>query len=379
MLAAMVRVDLGMVAVGLLGLGLGCGAGAASRGSAGDIVDQTHGAADALVAAIGTQDLAAVQARLGAPLTYQGLLFTDAACAQQFPGPAVLDAGQLPAFAACLAKLPLRASVRRDPMFGIAILEHAPGVEVAARFTATVGGRPLLTSIGFAGARAADDPTVTLSPAGLAALRTDTSESALSPAQADLLDTERTLLGSERAYAWLQVCLSDTGALQPVVPIEASSPAAIEAFSAVVRTWTFRSFDPGAGPRPACARVLLEHPGDTARAFELLPFPLPAQDGPLRVASDVLARVTGERTIEPDDPDKRRIQDSKVTAIAGSFWVCIDGTGKVSRVDPIESTGITGFDAKIRAALQTWTYKPYAPAGEPLEACTAVSFLYQQS
>ncbi len=50
--------------------------------------------------------------------------------------------------------------------------------------------------------------------------------------------------------------------------------------------------------------------------------------------------------------------------------MCIDGTGKVARVDPIESTGIPGFDVKIRAALQTWTYKPYAPAGEPLEACT---------
>jgi len=379
MLTAMVRVDLGMVAVGLLGLGFGCGAGAASRGSAGDIADQTHSAAETLVAAIGAQDLAAIQASLAAPLTYTGLLFTDDACAQQFPTSAVLDAGQLPAFAACLAKLPLRASVRRDPMFGIAILEHAPGVEVAARFTATVGGRPKLTSIGFAGARDADDTTVTLSPAGLAALRTDTSESALPPSAADLLETERTLLGSERAYAWLKVCLADTGALTTVVPIEASSPAAVEAFSAIVRTWTFRSFDPGAGPRPACARVLLEHPGDTARAFELLPFPLPAQDGPLRVASDVLSRVTGARTIEPDDPDKRRIQDSKVSAIAGSFWVCVDATGKVARVDPIESTGITGFDAKIRAALQTWTYKPYAPAGEPLEACTAVSFLYQQS
>lgn len=377
MLAAMVRVDLSMVAVVVLGVG--CGAGVASRGSAGDLADQTHAAAEALVAAIGAQDVAAIQARLGAPLSVTGLLFTDDACARQFPAAAVLAAGQLPAFAACLAKLPLRASVRRDPMFGIAILEHAPGIEVAARFTATVGGRPRLTSIGFAGARDAAALHVTLSPAGLAALRTDTSDSALPPQAAELLETERTLLGSERAYAWLEVCLSDSGALQTVAPIEASSPAAVEAFSAVVRTWTFRGFDPGTGPRPACARVLLEHPGDTARAFELLPFPVPAQVGPLRVASDVLARVTGERTIEPDDLDKRRIQDSEVSAIAGSFWVCIDGTGKVARVDPIESTGITGFDAKIRAALQTWTYKPYAPAGEPLEACTAVSFLYQQS
>ena len=65
--------------------------------------------------------------------------------------------------------------------------------------------------------------------------------------------------------------------------------------------------------------------------------------------------------------------------VVGSFKVCFDGTGKVHRVTVLKSTGLERYDAKITATVRGWKYRPVLRDDKPIDACTAVSFIYSQS
>lgn len=357
---------------------IGCGAGRTESARPMDVGDITAAAAQRFVDAINAQDLAAVQASLHAPLSYAGLLFTDAACTQQFPVAATVEADRIAAFAACLAKLPLRTSRRRDPLFGVAILEYTPGIEVAARF-GFADGKAAIRWVGYAGARDGRDPLPSLTPTALAALRTDASDSRLSAAHTEALDAELARRNGKATYAWLKVCLDGTGTTTSIHPVEASSPRAAEAFVEVIRTWTFKPFLQDGQAVPACSLVLLEHPGDTARAVELLPYPLPAADVAPRVSADDLVLLEGERKIVPDDADKMAIQQRGNPSLVGAYWLCIDEAGSVMSVNAIEPTGIPGYDAKIASTIRTWKYRPFVANEAPHKVCAAVTFIYRQS
>ncbi|MBA3455842.1 MAG: hypothetical protein H0T42_22285, partial [Deltaproteobacteria bacterium] len=137
---------------GLLVALAACG-GAATRGINTGTDDAQVVAEDALIQAVGTKNVAAVQGLLRAPLDYRGLLFADPDCAQQFAGAAQLGADKLPAFAKCLTEIPLFRSNRKHVLYGVSIFQYEPGIELEVQFRMT--GRPQVQRIGFSSRRGA--------------------------------------------------------------------------------------------------------------------------------------------------------------------------------------------------------------------------------
>lgn len=336
--------------------------------------DITSAAARTFIDAIERKDVETIQRALHAPLAYAGMWFPDASCTQQFPVATTLQADRFPAFAACLATLRLRPSSRRDKLFGVAVLEDANGFELAARFAFT--DKASLLWFGYAGRRDPSDALPSITPAAFHALR---REPGPPPAEVlSVLASDRAARGDSTAGAWIKICLDQAGAITGVHPILVSSLATERALSGHVRTWTMRPFMVNGRALPACALLKLVYPAGVAEAIEQLPLPIPASANGMRVDQSELKRLEGVTAIVPDDPDKLRIQQAKLSRVEGSYWYCVDEAGSVMTVNAIESTGLQGYDARIRSAMLSWRYRPYTIGGRPVPVCTTIRFVYNQ-
>jgi hypothetical protein len=331
-------------------------------------------AEDALIQAVGNKNAGAVQKMLRAPLDYRGLWFADADCAAQFPAAAQLGADKLPAFARCLADLPLFRSNRKHVLYGVSVLQYEPGIELEVQFRLT-GPRAAVQRIGYASRRGAASVT----HASLEQHRIDGDPTAtLAPDIATAVDADIKAGGAEFGYAWLEVCVDATGAVTDVNPREASTPRLHEAFSAIVRTWKFNPFLFGEQAAPVCAQVRLVHPGDATVTAEVVPVPYPL-DSIVRIPNAGLKRIAGTDLVPPDDDDKLELQNAGGGSVVGAFTFCVDPAGKVTKVTPLERTGLVKYDRKLEAALSGWAYRPFLSGGKPIEVCSSVVFVYQQS
>jgi hypothetical protein len=92
------------------------------------------------------------------------------------------------------------------------------------------------------------------------------------------------------------------------------------------------------------------------------------EGGPSMIAPSRLEelRVAGDKTIVPDDMESRR----------GTFKFCLDVTGKVGDIEPLQPTGDAHYDAKIERAMQQWAYRPVIVDGQPTAICSAVTFIF---
>ena len=99
---------------------------------------------------------------------------------------------------------------------------------------------------------------------------------------------------------------------------------------------------------------------------------------PTVVRSSVLEaqRLTGDPHIEPD-PDERSALAPGKTAGSVAVKYCVDGTGKVSAVRILKSSGLPRYDQRIRRVIETWTYRPVVVEGQPAEVCTVTTFIYR--
>ena len=79
-------------------------------------------------------------------------------------------------------------------------------------------------------------------------------------------------------------------------------------------------------------------------------------------------RIAGDKTILPDDMQSRR----------STFKFCLDVTGKVGDIVPLQSSGDGRYDAKIERAMQKWAYRPVIVDGQPTPVCSAVTFIFNQ-
>jgi hypothetical protein len=90
-------------------------------------------------------------------------------------------------------------------------------------------------------------------------------------------------------------------------------------------------------------------------------------------------RISGEKSILPDNNTQTEIGRSGVEQVVGAFKLCIGDNGTVTTVAPLRSTGFPAYDAKILDTIRGhWRYKPYLVAGKPTAVCTAVRFVYSQ-
>jgi len=347
--------------------------GAATRGLNQGNDDAQVRAEDALIQAVGNKNAIAVQGLLRAPLDYRGLLFPDPECAEQFPAAAQLGADKLPAFAKCLTDLPLFRSNRKHVLYGVSMFQYDPGIELEVQFRMT--GKAQVQRIGYAGRRGI--PTIT--QGALEANRADGDPVAsLSAEAAAPIDAATKAAGAEFAYAWLELCVDEAGAVSAVHPREASTPRVYEAFAAVVKTWKFKPVVLGEQPRAACAQLRMIHPADATVTAEVVPVPYPLDDV-VRVPNNVLKRTAGTDLVPPDDADKLELQNAGGGAVVGAFAFCVDPAGRVTKVMQLERTGFPSYDRKLETALSGWAYQPFQSDGKPIEVCSSVVFVYQQT
>jgi hypothetical protein len=320
------------------------------------------------------QDVDGITARLGDPFQYAGMYFADPACAQKFAAPRAIAGAERRAFAECLAQLQLRQSPREDDLFGVAVFDYAPGIEIEAVFRARLEGARLAW-IGYAGRRAAADAAPTVSPGTLEITRLEGDFRAAPPeADAAALVAENTARGWKHAFAWMNVCLDATGTITGVHTREASSPLAERTFRAAIANWKFGPPKLGDAPTAVCAMYRFVHP--ETEDPEVLPIDFPVAEGTIRVPRDQLQRVAGEVAIAPDALGKKEMVNVGVETLVGAFRYCVDVEGKVTDVAAIESTGIASYDARLVAGIKQWRYKPFLVDDKPVVACTAATFVY---
>jgi hypothetical protein len=108
--------------------------------------------------------------------------------------------------------------------------------------------------------------------------------------------------------------------------------------------------------------------------------PAPPPPAPQVVAPTQLeaVRLTGDPRIAPDDDTKVAIRDAGKTKVVASFKLCASTTGAVYSVTMLKSSGFPGYDAQLKAGIQTWTYRPFVVEGKAVPVCTAVTFVYSQ-
>ena len=57
--------------------------------------------------------------------------------------------------------------------------------------------------------------------------------------------------------------------------------------------------------------------------------------------------------------------------------MCLNARGSVDRLAILKTSGYPGYDAKLKAHMQTWQYRPFRVNGKPVRVCTAVTFIYR--
>jgi hypothetical protein len=374
-----------------------------------------------LGAAIRARSAARVGKLLADPIQNYGVWFADAACAKQFGTPGAVAGPQVQAFARCLAGLKLQATTRQPGASDSAILTYDPGIELEL---AHGGGR--VRWIGFLAQTEDDRGRPTLTALAFEALR-----------RAGKVNLDETVGGKlepllERAKrgsvsAWMKICIDEQGALDQVAMRHSDAPASLAqkagtAFEVALRSWRFRPFEIRGKAMSACTMTLLTYPAASAPLVETLPPsvqpsydlgdddevvasedeedgvpggvagggvgtappkptppppPAPAAP-PITIPPTMLEpnRLSGDKDIEPYDATKTEIAQSGKGKLVGSYKLCVDAQGAVSTVNQLKSTGFPDYDAKIRAEMKQWTFKPYLNNGKPTPACTAFTFIY---
>jgi hypothetical protein len=346
-------------------------AGTATRDAAPrPTLDVTGAATRALVDAIARKDIDVVTNALAAPLQLGGLQFADPSCAR-FSSAGTIPAAQLRDFAACLVEMPLRASGRgrSAERVDIAILEYEPGIEVEVEL-GFGANKAWVERIGYS---APHDALPTITGDALVALRDGPPAPVPDDARGKLDDAlARTRL--DQLFAWLEVCIDAEGRVSGVDTREVTTPELSEVFVDAARSWKLHPFTIAGRAVPVCTLARVAYP-DRSSPVETIPPRLDDARAP-RMSPIALEarRVAGDNRIGPDDDDKLAVQTSGVGQIAGSFEVCIEETGTVAHIATLRSTGVRGYDNKIRATIaDTWRFRPLA---SPI--CAVETFTYRQ-
>lgn len=316
-------------------------------------------------------DAVAIAANLHEPLAYGGLWFPDPACTQQFPTQRKIPRDELPAFAACLAKLHVDASKRTHTQYDIFVADYAPGFELEVQM-AGARGEEKAAWIGYGARRDTADALPTITGEALAALRTDHTP----PPSFDNANAKALELPYE--YAWLKICLDATGAVTGVHARETTSPDAEQAMTHAAKQWTFGPFIAGGSALPVCAMTRITSiPTEDA---EILPLDIPpSADGFAMISNKSAKRIAGVKLVAPSDQDKIALTQAGVEKVVATFRACFDENGAMEKVVPMKPSGLSDYDHRIHeAVMSTWRYRPVRFGGKPIKACTAITFIYTQ-
>jgi hypothetical protein len=106
--------------------------------------------------------------------------------------------------------------------------------------------------------------------------------------------------------------------------------------------------------------------------------PMDASGGPKEVAFVELQsqQTAGARTIEPSRHDAKAMETSG-RGVVGVVKMCLDAAGTPTEVTPVRSTGYPDYDARIKAGVERWRFRPYLVGEKAVPVCSSVSISYR--
>ena len=87
-------------------------------------------------------------------------------------------------------------------------------------------------------------------------------------------------------------------------------------------------------------------------------------------------RIRGNRQIFPDDEEQEAMAATGLGTVAVAK-LCLGEDGLVSRVSIIKSSCFPRYDAKLKAEMGAWQYRPYELDGRPVPVCMSVTIMYR--
>lgn len=337
----------------------------------------------ALLSAIQAKNALAIEgAARKLPLPISQIWFDDAGCRKEFGGDvASVAKDRLPAFLACLDGLGLSADANGDGFV------YEPGVALKPVWTRG----QLMAIVGDDGK--AGVPTVT-NEALAANLMKGSLDVPLDKTTKKVTEVDPTASPNAR----LLVCIDIAGKVTSAKASTSSFPLYARTIEKAAKKWRFKPFTRAGKPLAVCAHRQYGDPldpdgeeggveggvvgGDYGGVMGAPPPPPPPPPpGAQNVSPTLLevSRIAGEKAIVPDDKTRKAIQDSSATRLIASFKLCVDDTGKVTKVTMLKSSGFEAYDQKILREMRTnWAYRPYQVNGKAVPVCTAVTFIYSQ-
>lgn len=348
-----------------------------------------------LIAAIQRRDVDDVKRRVKLPLEARDIVFMDAKCAADFTGSyTMIEEHELAAFVACLASIGVQptAPMEGDATYGPGAILYAP-----VRDGRVVG---LLST----GVKDDDGALFPIEPAAFAS-HMKRFNRVIVPSAA----LKKTIDGSAdgQVMASVFVCIDERGKKIDDVKVEVEGDAAYERdVRAAARAWSFQPFKVGRQAVSACAtlrvgypeaRLTLRRDPDLVPRLSSFEKPEPEPPGlrhpprnltpptvtpssaprPVPPATLESQRIRGEKVILPDDPTKQAIRDAGVKKVVGSFKLCLDAAGAVTRVETLKTTGFESYDRTLIRGMRQWAYRPYLVDDKPVPVCTAITFIYE--
>lgn len=107
--------------------------------------------------------------------------------------------------------------------------------------------------------------------------------------------------------------------------------------------------------------------------------PPPRPDPPRIVPSSLIdgKRYRGTTQIKPPDKVRDEMSRSGKRSTRAAIKLCLSGSGRVSSVKLLTSSGYPTYDRKLVAAVRAWRYHPFKlDTGQAIPVCTSVVFKY---
>jgi TonB family protein len=87
-------------------------------------------------------------------------------------------------------------------------------------------------------------------------------------------------------------------------------------------------------------------------------------------------RKSGNDQIPAPTAVRTAMLRAKQSKAVGTIKLCLNGRGKVDRVEVLKSTGYDEYDDVLVDEMRDWRYEPYTVDGEGVPACTVVTIVY---
>jgi len=88
-------------------------------------------------------------------------------------------------------------------------------------------------------------------------------------------------------------------------------------------------------------------------------------------------RIKGDTNIVAPESVRIAMLKRKQRKLTATIKLCLSASGSPNSVRVIGSSGHEDYDAKLKAAVNRWRYRPYRVNGQAVPVCTSIRFIYR--